>query len=229
MKSPDKRKTWRHWSMTSPKTSYLTQSCTLGPPSHLLASRPPSYQLQDRSEHRGAEKGRKDKPSKDSLSEGTQQRRGTNQTFKNASFHFFMFCWNFLLFAEADGVELDHGLLLGGWLLSRGAADAGGSDISLTGLPAAAAPTGQIGKNSQMDVSLYSCQCTRVCFTGKNNQPNRKSKPQGWRGRVKISRCAALWMLRRFVTRREALNGSLFYFSVKTNTSFAFTPCELIA
>lgn len=77
-------------------------------------------------------------------------------------------------------------------MLSRGAADAGGSDISLTGLPAAAAPTGQIGgkktKNSQMDVSLYSRQCTRVCFTGKNHQPNRKSKPQGWRGRVKMVR-----------------------------------------
>lgn len=53
------------------------------------------------------ERKKGEKPSKDSLGEGTQQRRGGGPPdSQKRLLPFCMFCWNFLLFAEADGAVI---------------------------------------------------------------------------------------------------------------------------
>lgn len=68
---------------------------------------------------------------------------------------------------------------MGWWLLSRWAAGVGGKWYFIDRTSSRSCSDRIDGKNSPTEVRLFARQRVRVCFTGTNNQPNRKSKTPG--------------------------------------------------
>lgn len=92
-------------------------------------------------------------------------------------------------------------------------------------LPAASAPTRTRGEKAQISVRPRAPARALVCvLLGRIiSRAGRANLGGGEEGRESSP------MLRRCVTGTAARKGWLFQLSLKTNASFAFTPCDLIA
>lgn len=201
LKSPDKRKTWRHWSMTP---APLKNPLISPRPAHWAPLPPPTSSSSPPHTHpvisfrivTKMEECKKGGTTTEIFQRLVKRRdveaKGTNQTLQKCCLpFFFFFCWNFLLFSQTDGIKTRTQTGTGNMIsvpLSSGSRRKW-YFIDRTSSYICSDWTDR--ENAQINVRLCACQCARVCFTGKNNQPNRKIKPRGWWGRVRISRCAA--------------------------------------